>query len=829
MDEMNEKDSFSFVCGKCGKPGKSDSAGSITGWIRQEHLCDCPNPIFERVDSDTDRSWPKLPFPYEIVANLGGGGMGDVFKVRNVENETFHAVKLVQSHLYSDMDSLRRFEREIEIMKRFSHHGLVKVEGHGVTEEGRHYLVMEYIDGQSLAELLQEETRLEERRALGLFIQVLDALSHMHLQGIVHRDLKPANILIEKNDSGEEIVRIVDFGIVKVLDRDTIDSTSITRTGDIFGSPFYMSPEQCQGDEIGPLSDIYSLGCLMYECLTGSPPFDDDSPVKIVLQHLYDNPRSMNSFDAAIAISESMEEVVLICMAKDPENRYKSASSLCGDLKRIEKGEPIKKRRGDNAPYGVKVAKQLLLFVLTVTVLTGTVLSFALLKDYSWFLNLSKINSMSYAEKREKSRVVDDLVSVASDHNKPFAKLLQAEFLYDSRDLNGAGKSISEGLKLLQERGDKSQNLQPFYRLLIAIELDQGKLETARKYFSKLYQLAIDDRHNHEGVKGISIFQGFYLPAPVVVKEDVLADFADACMARGYYKEAESIYDKAMTLAKEEDNERFLFKVVRKRAVLADKLDRSKQASSLRQEALSLLRKPQLSGSTFLLRRLGDDYLAAGDYKSSTAIYKSLGEQVDVSDSDRFLDRLRLAYSLSLEGELGEAESIYKKLESKAAPDFNSFEGRRVLRAYANFYTRAKRYSEAKSAYRRVLQIYKKSDNPMRLATVGIRLAIATALSGDLEEAQRVFAESESAFQRINFGQLQDDGVFEEYKFLLECARYKSISGEMESSREFEKKAKILVRELSPNTLSGLLERDRAARIVDGDYLFFEREPGNDD
>lgn len=816
IDETGS-DSLSGSCRVCGKLIRGDSgAGSMTGWILGERgsTCSC----------DHNDNLPDLGPGYRILEALGSGGMGSVYKVEEVGSGAILAAKVMHEHLYTDGDSQvqRRFEREIETMSALSHPGLVKVEGFGRTEDGRAYLLMELVEGCSLAEVLSRVGNLEEKIALPLFIRILEGLEYMHSHKIVHRDLKPSNVLVvmdAENELFQDQAKIVDFGLAKVVRNESLDATAITRTGDIFGSPLYMSPEQCQGDEVSIVSDIYSFGCLMYEVLIGKPPFEDDNPVKIVLQHLYDSPRSPSSF-VDRSISASLEDVILICLAKNPQERYQSARQLREDLERICEDRPIKKKPVDTSAYLVKVARGLLSYVVGITVVFAVVLGVILVQDYSWLVNLSRVNSLSYLEEKEKLRLATELVRVAGSHNKPFAMLKLAEVYYQVGERDKAEETLDQALSILTARGDRSQNRQPFLRLQMAIALDRGNLVDADRHFAELLKLAGDGRLNREGVKGIGVFRGFYLPSPVVNSIDVVNDYADACMARGYLKRAGELYSKVASLSIDKGDTLSCFEAYRNTADLYRRQGKEEQAKELRNKARALLDSPPLSRMRYPLQELGDDCVAAQDFAGALQIYRKLVSLPEEDRSIKILDRLRLAYGLTLSGNVDAAEAIYKELYGNQSATYDTPEGRRLLRAYANFEIGRKQFTRAESILDQLLNIYSRNGNFMRMATVSIKRAICVAGMGEGKRAETIYEKAVEAFGRIDFGNLQDDRIFEEAKFLMERARFKEALIQRKEGQSLRLRAQKLFRHLSPNTRLFYLRRDRGARIIDADYHF---------
>jgi serine/threonine-protein kinase len=178
---------------------------------------------------------------------------------------------------------------------------------------------MGFVTGESLESVLNSEGVLTGERAINIFIQIAEALVHAHEKGIVHRDLKPSNVLLTKHEHVDDFVKLVDFGIAKIADSFNADKTKLTQTGELIGTPLYMSPEQCHGDELDARSDLYSLGCVMYETISGSPPFDGENAVRVLLKQISDEPAPLPKM---FGISADLKEVIMRCLEKDSNDRY---------------------------------------------------------------------------------------------------------------------------------------------------------------------------------------------------------------------------------------------------------------------------------------------------------------------------------------------------------------------------------------------------------------------------------------------------------------------------------------------------------------------------
>lgn len=285
---------------------------------------------------------PDLGPRYEVCECLGRGGMGAVYKIFDRELGCFLAAKVIRQELAENVQAVKRFEQEIKAASNLSHENLVHVYGGGRSESNVPYMLMDFIDGVSLSDALKSSGPLGAERALNIFTQACSALEYAHKSNVIHRDLKPSNIMLRKTESGEECVRLLDFGIAKVLPSEGADfsKTNLTQTGDVFGSPLYMSPEQCQNNPQDARSDIYALGCVMYEALTGVQPFAEDNPVKIILKHMNYEPPLVSTRLANAPQLKSFDAVIQKCLEKDPADRYQKISDLKRDLENIANQKP---------------------------------------------------------------------------------------------------------------------------------------------------------------------------------------------------------------------------------------------------------------------------------------------------------------------------------------------------------------------------------------------------------------------------------------------------------------------------------------------------------
>lgn len=272
---------------------------------------------------------------YQILSLLGEGGMSAVYKARQLPINKIVAVKVLLAHLSNDENSKQRFIREAKAAGQFSHPNVVSVFDFGF-ENKYPFLVMDYLEGRSLDDILRERGFLPYEEALILFGQMCDGLGAAHKSGVIHRDIKPSNIVIQKDSNGESRVRIVDFGIAKMIDA---ESQHLTKTGEIFGSPLYMSPEQCEGVQLDNRSDIYSLGVVFYETLSGKRPFTGQSALETMWMHVEELPPTLQKLTNGARIPLSLENIVFKMMAKDREKRYARVEDVRKDLETFATGQ----------------------------------------------------------------------------------------------------------------------------------------------------------------------------------------------------------------------------------------------------------------------------------------------------------------------------------------------------------------------------------------------------------------------------------------------------------------------------------------------------------
>ncbi len=405
MFKQKQDAKVELVCSTCGKPIASKARTDVTRYLFKQSRCQClkqgvsikespdSSELIRALSNDTkvvrsesraidageiakDIVLSNLPDYYEVLAFIGEGGMGTVYKVRDRRLDKIFAIKVLRPQLIEDGNALARFKQEAEAASSLTQANLATVYSYGVGEQGAPYLVMDYCEGENLANLIKREGYIDVPRAIDLFKDIAGALEYAHKKGVIHRDIKPTNIIIEDRD-GVKIAKVVDFGIAKIVSSEGKNNPALTQTGDIFGSPLYMSPEQCLGNKLDARSDIYAFGCVMYESLCGKPPFVGVNPIKTILKHISEKPNAIAKESIDQKISSDFDYIVMRCLEKQPADRYQTMSELEQDLVMLSEHKPIKRVR-----IGIKTSA-LKQGTLVLVCLISAIVSYSVVSQFS--------------------------------------------------------------------------------------------------------------------------------------------------------------------------------------------------------------------------------------------------------------------------------------------------------------------------------------------------------------------------------------------------------------------------------------------------------------
>jgi serine/threonine protein kinase len=325
---------------------------------------------------------------YTVVKLLGKGGAGQVYMVDQIKLDRKAALKLLNTN-QMDETAWKRFQYEAQLIGKLIHSSIVQVYNFGIHQKQLPYYVMELVSGDTLAESIEKYGPVGATEAVDLFIDVCSALDYAHNRGIIHRDVKPANILLVRGEGRHGYrAKLLDFGIAKLKSQQNLQTQSLTMAGEVVGSPLYMSPEQCSGEGADERSDIYSLGCTIFETLTGQTPFRGATVMETVMMHFQAPPPAMSNLMQGEYLPKRLEELVQKCLAKAPDDRYQTMAEVASELAALkdtmarsagfatQKIEQSIRAQGPDVEEDVlkgehKRSKTLLLTTITISVLVA--------------------------------------------------------------------------------------------------------------------------------------------------------------------------------------------------------------------------------------------------------------------------------------------------------------------------------------------------------------------------------------------------------------------------------------------------------------------------
>lgn len=445
----------------------------------------------------------QLPVRYQIQNVLASGGMGvvllaeDSFLQRNV------AIKVIQSKLFSDAELKERFSREVRLLSALNHPNIVKILNHGLSEKGNPYYVMELLKGQTLASFLHKNGVLSLDQFRAIFLQILSGLAWAHKHNVIHRDMNSNNIILD-SDSENIHATIIDFGISRIESSDPAASNTLTATGTLIGNPVYMSPEQCSARQATPRSDLYSVGCLMYESLIGQAPFSGTSPIDLMYKHVNEKAPDIERL-VGDKHKKAIARLIEKCMQKRPEERPQSAEELRTELEKIflSISKPGESFTTPPKVEKTKPKKQLLaLSAALISILLFSIFYFKTSKPSIGRVSPKTDNQVLSAKKRcsKLKKEMDQAFRV--DSKNMLRRRLSIELKYlaeiQMKSADGAReaeKNLSQALLLTSARSDQVEI--PLRRA--ECKRTYGNLKGAMEDFALAEQSALQFNHGNPG------------------------------------------------------------------------------------------------------------------------------------------------------------------------------------------------------------------------------------------------------------------------------------------------------------------------------------------
>lgn len=390
---------------------------------------------------------------FETLSLLGEGGVGVVYRAFHRDMNRHVALKLMKAPLTHSPEQQLRFRRESKIISALDHPNIVSIYSMGIAETGAPYIAMELLEGEPLSELIKARGAFAWRIALPLFVQVCSALDHAHSKQIIHRDIKPSNIMVLSDVDDHARVKVVDFGIAKAIGDD-----ALTRTNVIAGSAFYLSPNQCEGRSNDEQSDIYALGCSLFETVAGRPPFMGESFLETLTKHRSDQPPKVSDINPACAIPAALEEVIACCLSKAKETRYRSVSELRADLENVLAGKSASYIPASVPPTAGR-SRKLLVYRKPAATIGSALAVLTMLAGVLYFV-LADGTVTSESSEKPKSELQDSV---------------RTKIMEGKKNISGGDHEQAE--KILAEALGEARNLQNPELTLSAARLFGGLLE----------------------------------------------------------------------------------------------------------------------------------------------------------------------------------------------------------------------------------------------------------------------------------------------------------------------------------------------------------------
>lgn len=399
------------------------------------NVCPADGTILRESEAAADNPLSTLSETYEFIGETGRGGMAVIYKAKNRKTGRLVAIKKMLASSLTETAFLR-FQQEAKAITSLRHPNIIMVHEFGVAEDGEPFMVMDFIEGSNLGELIKEKGSLTIDESMHRFIQLCDALQHAHAAGVLHRDLKPGNVMLSSADGSFADARLVDFGIAKLMAKEGEEAEKLTMTGQLFGSPPYMSPEQCRGFSLDARTDIYSMGCVMFEALTGRVPIRGQSVLETIMMQVSETAPSMKEVCPEKDFPPILENIIAKALAKEADDRYQTMRELMVAL--MEAGIELRAPGTIQTTVVAPPRQSLLPPSAYIAIISLIVSAFAI---FGWQKEdaLNKKNALLEASKKERDELISWLPhNVLTD--EWLGQILQTDLDRDEIDLTGAEK-----------------------------------------------------------------------------------------------------------------------------------------------------------------------------------------------------------------------------------------------------------------------------------------------------------------------------------------------------------------------------------------------------
>jgi serine/threonine protein kinase len=564
---------------------------------------------------------------YRLLSILGRGGWGVVFKAHDSRIDRIVAIKMLRAIPNLAEEHFARFEREAMAASKLNHPHIITI--FDLIWEQNPYLIMDFINGVSLQEVLQTEQRLSEERALHIFLQACDALLHAHKKGVIHRDVKPSNLMLTKDDEGRDFLKVVDFGIAR-LDEANGAAVKLTATGTFFGTPTYMSPEQCMGQKLDSRSDIYSFGCVMYQTLAGALPIVGESALAVIHAHISQVPPAFRDVCPDLKTSDNIESIVFKALAKDAKARHQSMQELKEELVDLMQGRsPVNKTRLPETASDF--------FADRARSRKPKEVEDVVFKEEDVLLNA--IEELEEQEGKDSPALVPTLEKLGA---------LYAEF----EEYTAAEKVYKRAIDIFRKHYGESVSTAELMRELAKLYVEQARFNEAERVYRSVLNTvksAFGDEDQeliycYEDLATVVAQQKRFAEAEQLLHDanvvltkvfgvrhieyaNLLRYFADIYELQNNVKETEHYLRKALSIAEEvlEHNDLTLVPFLQDLATLKDEQGQTEEAKQLLKRAFTIAHSPQNKESEELVSvclTLGEMYYCEEDYAKSERFFR---------------------------------------------------------------------------------------------------------------------------------------------------------------------------------------------------------------